>query len=431
MISRDITRSSHGRGYKLETLTLQYLMISAVAILFPLAIIRLLYGAGTFADDQILTSVPGTLTAIFFGLTFLRKVTTFPGTSIFGFIIPAFASSFSLVIIFYFVLRLEYSSIFFLGGFMCAVAVSFTINLVLNRIDRPRFYVVPAGRTDIVVEIPGVDWLMMEAPVVPVDVRSAIVADLRFDHADEWERMLAEAAISGIAVYHTKQLRESLTGRVTIEHLSENSFGSLVPNLAYRKIKRALDVIASVLLFPVLAIPLMVVAIAIRIDSPGPVFFIQRRMGHRGRHFSMVKFRTMTPRPVSTCNLEARKDAITQNEDVRVTRLGRFLRRSRIDELPQIWNILRGEMSWIGPRPEAVPLSTWYEAELPFYRYRHIVRPGITGWAQVNQGHVAELDAVGQKLNFDFYYIKNFSAWLDLLIVVRTLQTVFSGFGSK
>jgi lipopolysaccharide/colanic/teichoic acid biosynthesis glycosyltransferase len=114
-----------------------------------------------------------------------------------------------------------------------------------------------------------------------------------------------------------------------------------------------------------------------------------------------------------------------------VTRVGRFLRRTRIDELPQIWNILRGEMSWIGPRPEATSLSSWYEGELAFYRYRHIVRPGISGWAQVNQGHVSSIDDVNHKLRFDFYYIKNISYWLDVLIFFKTLRVVLNGFGSK
>jgi lipopolysaccharide/colanic/teichoic acid biosynthesis glycosyltransferase len=105
--------------------------------------------------------------------------------------------------------------------------------------------------------------------------------------------------------------------------------------------------------------------------------------------------------------------------------------RSRIDELPQLFNVLKGEMSWIGPRPEAIALSEWYEAELPFYSYRHIVRPGITGWAQINQGHVTNLDDIRAKLQYDFYYIKNFSYWLDLLIVFRTIVVMASGFGAR
>ena len=111
--------------------------------------------------------------------------------------------------------------------------------------------------------------------------------------------------------------------------------------------------------------------------------------------------------------------------------VGAFLRRTRIDELPQIFNILQWQMSWIGPRPEAEVLSIWYTSELPFYRYRHVVKPGISGWAQVNQGHVAEVDEVHHKLQYDFYYIKYFSPWLDLLILFRTVKTMLSGFGSR
>jgi lipopolysaccharide/colanic/teichoic acid biosynthesis glycosyltransferase len=151
-------------------------------------------------------------------------------------------------------------------------------------------------------------------------------------------------------------------------------------------------------------------------------------MGHRGKTFKMYKFRTMR---VDSQASDPRMAAITASEDARITRIGRVLRRYRMDELPQVINVLKGEMSWIGPRPEAVPLSRWYEAELPFYRYRHIVRPGITGWAQVQQGHVAELGDVLWKLHYDFYYIRNFSFWLDLLIVARTIRTILGGLGAR
>jgi lipopolysaccharide/colanic/teichoic acid biosynthesis glycosyltransferase len=128
---------------------------------------------------------------------------------------------------------------------------------------------------------------------------------------------------------------------------------------------------------------------------------------------------------------DERGAAMTGHEDDRITRVGAFLRRTRIDELPQIINILKGEMSWIGPRPEALVLSSWYVGEIPFYRYRHVVRPGISGWAQVNQGHVAGVDEVHQKLQYDFFYIKYFSPWLDLLILFRTVKTMATGFGSR
>jgi lipopolysaccharide/colanic/teichoic acid biosynthesis glycosyltransferase len=138
----------------------------------------------------------------------------------------------------------------------------------------------------------------------------------------------------------------------------------------------------------------------------------------------------MHDRP-SADEMGAKERAMTGSADARITRVGAFLRRSRVDELPQMLNILRGEMSWIGPRPEAIPLSTWYEAELPFYHYRHIVRPGITGWAQVSQGHVTDLPDVLEKLHYDFYYIKNFSPWLDAIIFLKTLSIVVTGKGAR
>jgi lipopolysaccharide/colanic/teichoic acid biosynthesis glycosyltransferase len=130
-------------------------------------------------------------------------------------------------------------------------------------------------------------------------------------------------------------------------------------------------------------------------------------------------------------NGDPRLAAMTEKKDLRITRVGHFLRRYRLDELPQVINVLIGQMSWIGPRPEAMPLSAWYESELPFYRYRHIVRPGITGWAQLKQGHVADVGEVLEKLHYDFYYIKNFSFWLDLLILAGTIRIIFTGYGAR
>jgi len=128
---------------------------------------------------------------------------------------------------------------------------------------------------------------------------------------------------------------------------------------------------------------------------------------------------------------DERSAAMTKADDDRITRLGHWLRRLRIDELPQMINILKWQMSWIGPRPEAQVLSLWYTSEIPFYRYRHVVKPGISGWAQVNQGHVAEVNEVHRKLQYDFYYIKYFSPWLDALIFFRTVKTMLTGWGAR
>ena len=189
------------------------------------------------------------------------------------------------------------------------------------------------------------------------------------------------------------------------------------------------DWLAAILALPIVLPILLLCGLAIKLDSPGPMLFRQRRVGYQGRSFIVYKLRTMT---VGGCGVSGDRDAaMTKSNDSRVTRIGRFLRKSRLDELPQLINVLKGQMSWIGPRPEAEVLGKWYEQEIPFYRYRHIVRPGITGWAQVNQGHVADVGDVKTKLNYDFYYIKNFSPWLDLLIVVRTLRTMITGYGAR
>ncbi len=170
------------------------------------------------------------------------------------------------------------------------------------------------------------------------------------------------------------------------------------------------------------------IALCIRLESSGPIMFTQRRMGYQGEPFTMYKFRTMRNDAEEPSCADDEK---TQTNDPRITRCGRWLRKHRLDEILQVFNILRGEMSWIGPRPEALNLSMSYEADLPYYRYRHIVRPGLTGWAQVNQGHVADVDDVHEKLYFDFYYIKHCSLWLDILIALRTVRTMIYGTGAK
>lgn len=380
---------------------------------------------------EIQHSMIGCTAAILAGLVLLRRVTAFPGTATLGYVLPSFAISYGIVAALLLGLRLEYSNAVLVSSFLLAFLSAFVSLYWVERRTVRQFHVVPFGRTNLVDELGDVDWIFMREPKVPADDGATIVADLHFDLDPVWERMLAEAAVRGHTVYHFKQLRESLTGRVTIEHLSENSFGSLVPNLAYRKVKRVTDIIASLILLPMLTIPLLVIALAIRLDSKGPVIFRQSRMGYRGRTFMMLKFRTMTSRDVDPGDESARVDAMTQVDDQRITRIGQFLRRTRLDELPQLVNVLAGEMSLIGPRPEAVSLSRWYESEIPFYFYRHIVRPGISGWAQVHQGHVTDLEAVHQKLTYDFYYVKNFSAWMDILIALRTVGVMLSGFGSK
>lgn len=373
-------------------------------------------------------SLMGTVLALVTGYYSFRRLSRYPGVRASYHIVPSFAAAYGTVLVAFFFARLDYSRVQFLASFALCVFWYYIVYFRLQRQKRLRIGVVPAGEVDKVQAIPDVDWVTLEQGQDDADF-DAIVADLRADMPDEWERFLADRALEGTLVMHIKQVEESLTGRVAIDHLSENNLGSLIPGIVYNRVKRIGDFLVSAVVLPLLAAPLIVVAIVIRLDSPGPILFRQRRMGYRGKPFTMYKFRTMDVR--FDRESDPRNAAMTLDGDDRVTKPGRYLRRYRIDELPQIINIFKGEMSWIGPRPEAEALSNWYEAELPFYRYRHIVRPGITGWAQVKQGHVAAVDEVQYKLHYDFYYIKNFSFWLDLLIIAGTIRTIFNGFGAR
>lgn len=368
--------------------------------------------------------------AILLGILLIRNVGRYPGVEKAASIIPGFSVSFGILVVALLMLRLDYSRWVLAGSYISAIAI-FYIGYA-GVFGRKRLKVGVLAFEDHSgepLDVAGVEWLTLRDPDHHVPGLEAVAVDLRRDLPTEWERRIADFALAGVPVYHRKHLIESLTGRVELEHLSETSFGTLSPPSAYMVPKHIVDFITSVLASMLLAPLLIIVAVLIRIDSPGPSIFRQQRIGFRGQPFTVYKFRTMRSRP------EADKGgvdaAITRENDGRITRLGRFLRRTRIDELPQIINIVRREMSWIGPRPEAAILSSWYESEIPFYRYRHIVRPGITGWAQIMQGHVADVEQVRSKLYYDFYYIKNYSLWIDILIVVKTIKTMFSGDGAK
>ena len=357
------------------------------------------------------------------------SIETYPGIRSTHVILPSIILSHGAIVTMLLLARLPYDRLALVAGFIAHIVWAYGLYFSVHRLIRHRIAIVPFGRVERLQGIDGVDWHVMREPTLEEAAScDGIVADFAApDMPPQWEALLADAAVDGRMVYQVKQLRESLTGRVEIDHLSENSFGSLVPGRAYFHLKSGADFALALVLLPVFLPVMAGIALAIKLDSRGPVLFRQRRVGRAGELFYMLKFRTMVDK-ASSGDIE---EAITADGDPRVTRVGAHLRKSRLDELPQIFNILMGQMSWIGPRPEAESLSTWYTGEIPSYRYRHVVRPGISGWAQVNQGHVASVDEVNAKLQYDFYYVKYFSAWLDILITFRTIRTMMTGFGSR
>lgn len=408
----------------------QVLIGIVLAILLPMGFSLAFLGTQISDPNQYNTAIGGIL-ALVLGFIAFRRLHVFPGITAGGYVVACLSGSFCILAIALVLLRIDYSRVQLTISYLLTVSVFTYIHLRIDVRRTKTIGVIPGGATEDLPKLPKVTWFRLGKALAAAPPLDGVVVDLRFDHSKEWDDRIAQFALQGTPVFHVKQAIEQLTGKVELEHLSENTLGSLNPNNIYLKIKGAVDALAALFLLLLLAPVLLIIAASIRLDSPGPALFRQRRVGFRARPFTVYKFRTMRVDSESVDGEQARLKAITVTNDPRITRLGAMLRRTRLDELPQLINILRGEMSMIGPRPEAQALSEWYAKEISFYHYRHIIKPGLTGWAQVNQGHVADVNEVREKLHLDFYYVKNFSVWLDILIVLRTLQIVITGHGSR
>ena len=401
-----------------------------LCVLVPLVLREHTVLIGDISEHARYTSYSSAL-AIVIAHFILSKIRDFPGVQSGSRILFVVSTAFATVLIAILVFRLDYSRSLLAASYTLSVLWFVAIHLLSRRFRKRNIALVPVGNLDELAQFEAVNCSYLRHPGEPLAHYSSVVADLRSNLPEEWERFLADCTLAGIPVYHVKQVYESFTGRVQIEHLTENNFGSLLPSNGYLKVKYTVDWLIALLAFPFFILLYAIIAPIILWTSKGPVFYRQSRMGYRGRYFKVWKFRTMFHDAAGKDQTSEREAFVTTDGDTRITPVGRILRRYRIDELPQILNILTGEMSWIGPRPEAARLSQWYEAELPFYRYRHVVRPGISGWAQISQGHVSDPREVLDKLHFDFFYIKYLSPWLDFLIVLRTIRTISTGFGSK
>lgn len=238
---------------------------------------------------------------------------------------------------------------------------------------------------------------------------------------------LLDAGVTAIPVVNTLDFYESAFGRVASHRMTRAWFTSVLARRAgySARRKRTFDVIvATVGLFVLLPFAL-VTAAAVRCSGPGPIFFRQVRNGEAGTTFTMIKFRTMI--------VDAERDGPVwaSADDPRVTRVGRMLRRTRLDEIPQFWNVLRGEMSIVGPRPERPEYIDALRREIPFWDRRLLLKPGITGWAQVQHAYTADVRGAARKLAYDLYYLKHRSLALDLLILFQTVKIVVSGSGAR
>lgn len=258
-------------------------------------------------------------------------------------------------------------------------------------------------------------------------IDKVILAITRIDEIhDELFQALLDCHELGAQVTSMIGQYEKLTGRVPLAHIGLHVHHLLpaerdIVCCFYLLLRRGLDLVAALLGLAGLALLLPAIAIISRLDSPGPLFYSQPRVGKGGRLFRVYKFRTMVT------GAEGLAGAVwARKNDRRVTRFGRWARRLRLDELPQFWNVLRGQMSVIGPRPERPELVRQLEEQIPFYRIRHAIKPGITGWAQVNHRYANSIPDTLVKLQYDLYYVKYRSFYLDLLITCRSIATVLS-----
>ena len=242
-------------------------------------------------------------------------------------------------------------------------------------------------------------------------------------------RELVTLRVQGLRVEDAATALSGLTGRVALRAVKPSWF--VFSDGFYRSkwndlLKRALDLAAANLGFA-LSLPVMIlVALAVRLDSKGPVIYRQIRVGRMGRRFNVLKFRSMR----TDAEKENGAQWASQN-DPRVTKVGRFLRKYRLDELPQFYNVIRGEMSFVGPRPERPEFVQELRKTIPYYDERHSVRPGITGWAQVQYSYGASVEDAFNKLEYDLFYLKNLSLTFDLAILFRTVKIALGGYGGR
>ena len=240
---------------------------------------------------------------------------------------------------------------------------------------------------------------------------------------------LLELRLGGVKVEEATSWLEKITGRIEVEQLYPSwlifadgfRFSSV-----FRLLRRMLN-FSVALMGLILSLPLLpFIVLAVRMDSSGPVLYRQQRVGRRGQVFYCYKFRTMRT------NAEADTGATwASDDDPRITRVGKFLRSSRLDEIPQLWCVLKGDMHFVGPRPERPEFVEWLSKEIPYYGVRHVVRPGITGWAQVQYKYGNTLADAREKLQYDLFYIKNASLGLDFLIIFQTVKIVLLGRGAQ
>ncbi len=268
-------------------------------------------------------------------------------------------------------------------------------------------------------------FIPMDSASLPEGAIDAVLVSEEQLSDSGWTPFLSWCALNAVPVIMIRDYIEAESGRVDLKNFTFTDLLHVRSSDTYLFVKRVFDAVCSLLLLLVFSIPMALMVVVIKLETTGPAIFAQHRIGLGGVSFTMYKFRSMVT------DAERGGAQFAAKGDKRVTRVGKFIRKFRIDELPQLYNVLRGDMSLIGPRPEQKNLLDELVEEIPLFPFRHSVRPGITGWAQVCQGYAYDVDSSSEKITYDLFYIKNLSFLLDMTIIVRTIRIMLTGFGSR
>lgn len=312
---------------------------------------------------------------------------------------------------------------------ICFATITIVFTFVRYQVQRrPRARIlamIPFGELGLLNSIEQIEFTKLDEPRLPEQGIDGVVVDMHAELPQEWVKFLADLVMRQIRIYHVASLAESIAGRVSLDHMAAIHVESLEPTPWFNPMKRAIDLSAAVVGGIILLPPALLVMVMIRLESKGPAIYRQRRTGINGSEFTLLKFRSMRE------DAEADGAQFTEENDPRITKLGHFIRKTRIDELPQLLNILKGEMSLVGPRPERPGFVEKYRVEIPHYQLRHGVRPGLTGWAQIETGYASDTQGTVRKLERDLYYVKYRSIALDFFIIYRTVKTIVFGSGAR
>ena len=394
----------------------QYFKLSCLGAILLFAVLYATLLIYQFNNFDSLVSVGTIMIAYFVSVIFLPEISKYLVDNISLYIIPSCLLIFSSFFIIGFLFEPQFNKTLYLVGFISSVII-FEITTSLSN-KKYKYYQFNTLNFD---HIEKIDDYSQE-----INAKNTIVIyDCDNNLMKDQIEFLQYCFFHQIKITDNHSWVEGNTGRVNLMDFSSKYISALSLNNLYLVIKRLWESLLILMTFPI-TLPIMLVTfIVIKLQDGGPAFFCQKRIGQNGKPFTLFKFRSMTVKKANAPSLFATE------EQARITTFGRFIRKFRIDELPQLFNVLLGNMSLIGPRPEQPSFVSQFDEKIPFYAYRHKVKPGITGWAQVVQGYADDTDSTKEKLEHDLFYIKHLSFSLDMNIVLRTIYTMCTGFGAK